>query len=97
MYTVDQILAILKEKKDYQQQRYPISEPGIFGAYAMGDFKERSDIDILVDFNDRMDGFEYIRLVHDLEDTFKQKIDAFSRKGIKAQYLPYVEKSLIHV
>jgi predicted nucleotidyltransferase len=60
-------LAILKEKKDYLQQRYPISEPGIFGSYARRDFNERSDIDILVDFNDRMDCFEYIRLAHDLE------------------------------
>ncbi|HTR30794.1 MAG TPA: nucleotidyltransferase family protein [Puia sp.] len=97
MYTTNQILAILKEKKEYLQNKYPISELGIFGSYARGDFNEKSDIDILVDFNKRIDGFEYIRLAHDLEDTFKQKVDVVSRRGIKPQYLPYVEKSLIHV
>ena len=97
MYTTSQILTILREKKAYLQQRYPISELGVFGSYARGDFNEKSDIDILVDFNGRIDGFEYIRLAHELEDTFNQKVDVVSRKGIKPQYLPYVEKSLIHV
>ncbi len=97
MYTTGQILSILKEKKDYLKERYPISELGIFGSYARGDFNEKSDIDILVDFNARIDGFEYIRLAHELEATFNQKVDVVSRKGIKPQYLPYIEKSLIQV
>jgi predicted nucleotidyltransferase len=97
MYTTEQILKILSEKKSHLQKKYSISELGIFGSFARGDFNEKSDIDILVDFNGRIDGFEYIRLAHELEDAFKHKIDIVSRKGIKPQYLPYVEKSLIHV
>ncbi|WP_346318276.1 nucleotidyltransferase family protein [Chitinophaga sp. YIM B06452] len=97
MYTTNQILNILRAKKPQLQQKYHISELGIFGSYARGDFNEKSDIDILVDFSIRIDGFDYIRLAHELEDTFRHKIDMVSRKGIKPQYLPYVEKSLIHV
>lgn len=96
MYTLDQILQILKEKKPDLQKRYPISELGVFGSYARGDYNESSDIDILVDFNDRI-GIEFISLAHELEDTFKTKIDLVSRRGIKPGYLPYVEKNLIHV
>jgi len=97
MYTTNQILTILNEKKAYLVERYQISELGIFGSFARGDFHEKSDIDILVDFTGRIDGFEFIRLAHELEDTFHQKVDVVSRKGIKPQYLPYVEKTLIHV
>jgi len=97
MYTTAQILQILAGKKPELQSRYPISELGLFGSYARGDFNEGSDIDILVDFNDRIDGFDYIRLAHELEDTFHYKIDLVSRKGIKEKYLPYVEKNLINV
>ena len=97
MYTTGQILNMLKTKKPQLLEKYPISELGLFGSYARGDFNEQSDIDILVDFHSRIDGFEYIRLAHELEDTFRQKIDIVSRKGIKPQYLPYVEKNLIHV
>lgn len=97
MYTLEQILKILKEKKPDLQKRYPISELGVFGSYARGDYNENSDIDILVDFNDRIDGFRYIRLAHELEDLFHYKIDIVSRGGIKSAYLPFVEKNLIHV
>lgn len=96
MYTTEQIVKILRDKKPELQKKYPISELGLFGSYARGDYNEKSDIDILVDFNARIDGFQYIRLAHELEDAFQSKIDIVSRRGIKPQYLPYVEKNLIH-
>jgi predicted nucleotidyltransferase len=97
MYTTDAILTILKNKKRMLEQRYPLSELGLFGSYARGDFDDNSDIDILVDFSGSIDGFAYIRLAHELEDAFASKIDLVSREGIKPGYLPYVEKNLIHV
>ncbi|HEX3385600.1 MAG TPA: nucleotidyltransferase family protein [Mucilaginibacter sp.] len=96
MYNTEQILNILKEKKQELAAKYPISELGLFGSYARGDYNEQSDIDILVDFNGRI-GIGFISLAHDLEDIFNTKIDLVSRKGIKPAYLPFVEKSLIHV
>jgi predicted nucleotidyltransferase len=96
MYTTEQILKILSKKKPDLQERYPISELGVFGSYARGDYNEKSDIDILVDFNGRI-GIEFISLAHELEDLFNHKIDLVSRRAIKERYLPYVEKSLIHV
>lgn len=88
---------MLQAQKLELSKKYPISEMGLFGSYARGDFSEQSDIDILIDFNDRIDGFDYIKIAHHLEDTFGQRIDLVSRKGIKASYLPYVENNLIHV
>lgn len=97
MNSTAQILAILRERKPDLQKRYPLSELALFGSYARGDFNEKSDINILVDFNARIDGFEYIRLAHELEDALTCKIDLVSRKGIKPQYLPFVEESLIQI
>lgn len=96
MYSKEQILTILKNRKADLQKRYPITELGLFGSYARGDFNEKSDIDILVNFNDRI-GIKFISLAHELEDIFHTKIDLVSRKGIKTKYLPFVEKNLIHV
>ena len=96
MYSTASILEILKDRKADLQKMYPISELGLFGSYARGDFNEHSDIDILVDFNGRI-GIKFISLAHELEDIFHTKIDLVSRKGIKPKYLPLVEKSLIHV
>ena len=97
MYNTDQIINILTNQKKELEKKYPISELALFGSYARGDYNEHSDIDILVDFNERIDGFDYIRIAHELEDSLQYKIDLVSRKGIKPKYLPYVEKNLIHV
>ena len=96
MYNTNQIINILKSQKRDLEKKYPISELALFGSYARGDNNELSDIDILVDFNDRI-GIEFISLAHDLEDIFKAKVDLVSRRGIKPKYLPFVEKDLIHV
>ncbi len=96
VYNTVQILQILKAKKPELEKKYPISELGLFGSYARGDYNEKSDIDILVDFNGRI-GIEFISLTHEPEDLFlTKKVDLVSRKGIKERYLPFVEKSLIH-
>jgi|SRR5450432_4053197 uncharacterized protein len=97
MYETAQILQILKTRKPDLQKRYPISELALFGSYARGDYHAGSDIDILVDFSKRIDGFDYIRLAHELEDSLHVKIDLVSRPAIKPGYLFYVEKNLIHV
>ncbi|MDQ2862667.1 MAG: nucleotidyltransferase family protein [Bacteroidota bacterium] len=97
MHNTSEIIDILKSHKKILEKKYPISEMALFGSYARGDYNDDSDIDILVDFNERIDGFDYIRIAHELEDVLKHKIDLVSRKGIKSQYLPFVEKNLIHV
>lgn len=97
MYSLEVILDKLKQKKPELEKRYAVSELGVFGSFARGDQQQTSDIDILVDFSSRIDGFQYIRMAHELEDLFEQKIDVVSRKGIKSKYLPFVEKNLIHV
>lgn len=96
MYDKAKILEILREKKPDLQKRYPISELGLFGSYARGDFNEKSDIDILVDLNDKI-GIRFISLAHELEDIFQMKVDLVSRNGIKTRYLPLVEKNLLNV
>jgi hypothetical protein len=97
MYTKDEIITILRQNKPTLSAKYPISELGLFGSFARGDFNEQSDIDILVDFDKRIDGFDYIRLAHEFEDLFQHKIDMVSRRGIKPHYLPFIERNLIHV
>jgi hypothetical protein len=42
-------------------------------------------------------GIRFIKMSHELEDLFNQKVDLVSRRAIKPRYLPFVEKSLIHV
>jgi len=61
--TLESIINILKE---HSFSRYHISSLVLFGSYVQGNATEKSDIDILVDF-DRPIGLEIVDLKDELE------------------------------
>ena len=47
-----EIIKIMREYEEELKEKYKIKEIKIFGSYARGEQKERSDIDIIVDFKE---------------------------------------------
>jgi hypothetical protein len=77
-------------------KKYPIASIGLFGSIVRDDFTENSDIDIIVEFNDKI-GIEFIDLADELEEKLNWKVDLVSRGGIKPKYLEVIEKQIIYV
>ncbi len=48
MQTKEQILAILREYKKRNAQKYGIEDIGIFGSYARDEAKKNSDVDVFI-------------------------------------------------
>ena len=64
----ERIIPILKNNK--------VTKAGIFGSYARGEQKKKSDVDILVEIDDdNMSLLGFIRLKNILERALKKKID----------------------
>lgn len=96
MYTLEQIVQILRNHKPELQKKYPISQLGVFGSYARGDAAEGSDIDIAVEIVGPM-GLSFIAMADEIEGLFGIKVDVVPQRSIKPDYLPYVEKDIIYV
>lgn len=96
MITLEHILLILRKHKPELQRKYPISSLAVFGSYARGDATEKSDIDIAVEINGPM-GMNFIEMADEIEDLLGKKTDVVSKRSIKPQYLPYVEKDIVYV
>ncbi|MBU0959031.1 MAG: nucleotidyltransferase family protein [Nanoarchaeota archaeon] len=77
-----QILKILKQ--------YKIKKASIFGSYARGDFKKKSDIDLIIQPTPGM-GLEFVGLALELEDKLGKKIDLLTYKSIH----PLIKKSVM--
>lgn len=90
------ITDILKKSKPILFSKYPLKTMALFGSYARNEATKNSDIDILVEFNQPV-GFEFIDLAIELEEILHQKVDLVSKKGLKSELLPYIEKDLIYV
>ncbi len=65
-------------------KKYKVTKAGIFGSYARGDYKKNSDIDILVEINDKkMSLLGFVHIKHELEDSLKKKVDLVEYDTIK--------------
>lgn len=64
---------ILKKKR--------VVKAGIFGSYARGEAKKKSDVDILIKPPKGI-GFGFITIQLELEDKLKKKVDLLSYKAI---------------
>jgi len=56
-------------------KKFNVTKAGIFGSYARGEQKKRSDVDILIELDNSADLFDLIRLQANLEKEVKRKVD----------------------
>lgn len=96
MKTLSEIKAALEQNKSRLFISYPIKSMAIFGSFSRNEVNEDSDIDIIVEFNDKI-GIRFIDLANELEELIELKVDLVSKKGIKKRYLNSIEQDLIYV
>ncbi|MDI9591316.1 MAG: nucleotidyltransferase family protein [Acidobacteriota bacterium] len=66
------------------QDRYGVLSLGVFGSYARGQQKADSDLDVLVEFDDRpLSLFDFVRLENELSDALGIKVDLVERRALK--------------
>lgn len=91
MKTLEEIKIILKEYREILEAKYKVKSIGIFGSFLTGTQKKKSDIDILVEFNEAIDIFEFLDLEEYLEMLLGTKVDLVSKKALK----PYIGKRIL--
>lgn len=96
MKTLNEIKNTLSSHKSRLFEDYPIKSMAIFGSYSRKEQKDTSDLDILVEFSDRI-GIRFVDLAEDLEKIVGFKVDLVSKKGIKEKYLKSIDSDLIYV
>jgi len=90
------ITNVLKANKIGLVAKYHLKSIGIFGSFTREDFREDSDIDILIDYDQPL-GIEFIDLAEELEKILNRKVDLVSKNGIKPKYFEEIKKELIYV
>lgn len=96
MRTLADIKKSLSERKELLFEKYPIKSLAIFGSYSKNEQSEESDLDLIVEFNERI-GIRFIDLADEIESYIGFKVDLVSRKGIKDRYFQSIKSDLIYV
>jgi predicted nucleotidyltransferase len=73
----------IKEKIVPVLVRHRIKRAGIFGSVATGDANGQSDIDILVELEDKISLLEFVAIKIELEDILGKKVDLVEYQAVK--------------
>lgn len=95
--TVEKITKILKEHEDELKKRYNVKELGLFGSYVKRKEKERSDIDVLVEFEKPVDFFAFLELEEYLSELINIKVDLVMKKTLKPNIGKCILEEVINV
>ncbi len=92
----NKILKKIEESKEVLFSKYPLKSMGIFGSYARNQQTVQSDLDIIVEFSEKI-GIRYIDLAEDFEEITGKKVDLVSKNAINKKYLDFLKKDIIYV
>lgn len=83
MKTIDDIKNTIHKYKAYLSDKFKVKSISVFGSYLRGEQKENSDLDILVEFNETIDLFEFIQLENYLAEILGCKVDLVMKDALK--------------
>ena len=75
IYSIEEIKNKIKENEKFLKEKYSVRNFFLFGSYAKGEQTSKSDIDLLVDFQNIIDMFEMVDLQEYLQNLFGKKVD----------------------
>jgi len=90
---LERIISVLKEHKAELKEKYGVKEIGIFGSYVSGEYKEKSDLDILVEFEEdaKIGLLKFVNLENYLSDLIGVKVDLVEKSALK----PRIGKNIL--
>jgi len=92
-----EIFNTIKEHKKFLDERYKVKEIGVFGSFVSGEQKSGSDVDILVDFYEVPDLFEFINLERYLQRILKKKVDLVRKPVVRKERKEKILNEVVYI
>ncbi len=99
MKTLAEVKQILHDQKPYLDERYGVTEIGIFGSYVREEQRPDSDLDILIELEDppRISLLDLVNLQNYLSDLLGVKVEVAIKKNLKPRLSPYILQEVVMV
>lgn len=96
--SLKQIIQKLRRHLPELRRRYKVNYLGVFGSWVHGEQRKRSDLDILVEFDEAPTFFEFIRLENALSDLLDvRKVDLVMKSALKPTIGRYILEEVVSV
>ena len=97
MKSKEEIIKILRKGLPYVRRKYDVKSIALFGSYAREEQTEKSDIDLLVEFEKPIDFFTLVELEEYLKEKLGVKIEVVTPNALKEGIKSYVMKDVAYV
>ena len=82
----------MRAHKPLLAERFGVTQLALFGSFARDQATDRSDVDILVQFDGPATVKSYFGLQFYLEDLLSRPVDLVTTKALRNEFRPYVER-----
>jgi len=91
------ITNILKEHKEELKEEYGIKEIGVFGSYVREEYKEKSDLDILVEFEEdaKIGLLKFVNMENYLTELIGVKVDLVEKSTLKPRIGKHILEEVV--
>lgn len=96
MKNINEIKELLQKNKFELMKRYNLRSIAIFGSITRNEATEKSDVDILVEFEKPI-GLEFVMLADELENILGVKVDLVTPNALKPKMFEYIKQDLQYV
>lgn len=93
----EEIKKKIDEHESFLKERFKVKSIGIFGSYIRKEQNDKSDIDILVEFYEIIDLFDFIRLENFLSEILGKKVDLVMKDTLKPRIKERILKEAVYI
>ena len=93
----EEIIGALHAALPSIQQKYHVRRLALFGSAARGEQTPTSDVDLLVEFDEPIGLFDFVRLERSLGEILHAKVDLVSAKALKPAIRDEVLSQAVYV
>ncbi len=87
----------IKKKARKVLLKHNASRAGIFGSYVRGEQKKNSDVDILVELDEKLDLVDFIQIKNELERSIGRKVDLVEYNTIRKELRKNILKEEVKI
>jgi predicted nucleotidyltransferase len=95
--SLDEIRELIERHRPELKRQFHVDKIGVFGSYARGDQKKRSDVDFLVTFDTAISLFDHVDLTIYLKELTGCKVDVIQHDNLRPELREYVLKDLVYL
>ena len=99
MKKLEEIKSKIKELEPLLKERFKVKGIGLFGSYIRGEQKRKSDLDILVEFEESADLslLDFIGLENYLSEALGMKVDLVEKSTLKPRIGKHILEEVVGI